>query len=1240
MAFVPSKSMLAKRRHVLAMSLQNLTHAQASLLHNLVSSEFPHLTAAAQVHELTLQSCAPTSFSTVSSADLILWQADNHVDLSDEQIIALTERIRLGANLMLTFGSAPGKLPMRLSAILPTIGWTTQIDYPDWYRRQAVVVSFSDSEIFSNDEAAGLAFPFFFPLRPFSAVERGEGRYERYAQTIAKLNRTVAPGSKTWTRSLLNRDWRVRLSGADCGNSPLLITGHYGAGRIAVLAGQAEAIEASPRANDIWSTLFGWLIASRVHSVDNQIPLPEIGVSIQRGAAHIQITNTAARSVSCHLAVRVLTWEGALIGDLPSEPLNLPVNGSSTQVLPLPRASSIGYQALSFRHEIQLRVGVLSADGATLLAERNIALNLEPELQVNVSAGNLNAIANPFHTPYTETLRPFVDRMGALISAYAYPPGTTVNATVEISNGLRNLASLASVHDLSTPQNTSVMALNDDSANNKIPIDGIKAFSVWRGKSHAENILQFKFPEKVTIASLTLVGTPGESSDGRNHNPAIAVIICDGKQVIRVADLDARFEVAYGRATFTFPSQSVEELTLCFPWPNAEKGRRRAEPWLAEVLIDGWIGEPSSPVQQQLVVTLEDAMTGAATEVLHQSVFLSSGTRHTVQVSFTMPSLKGEMDFYRLRAKYGNVDNAVAVLNTSGKKVLPPITDILPEDAANLGFIVTRGFRNVFSIGTGTSEIGPAWAQPDDLIWAYSRQLKQIHRDARTKANRLYVTEDDMRHYATPWKSFSNGAYFYDIATPLLVERLEAQPNWSKSVEVALEHSDRWDTGPEMKSLHSWQDFVEFDRELRHNGHPGLRGKTRQEIADEIHAEHEAAWQGWHLSRYTGAVSELRQAFADKQKQLTIIAQGLPIVAGESGEALAATIRGMSDDSTWGMVADSIPLTTGRQLAEIAWNPVWKISTQGMWAYNSGVLNNEHWHSPVGTTEPSRRTMYNRAWRGMVWSDGTYGSVYSYGFNSNVGSSYAMADNDWQQWWLMQQRHCLLWPEQPLGAGLVLSSALFADSAHLQFSCGDALEANPLLPQYAMAFERFYMAGVGISFGANASALDRWTGTAPLILFNPDAFSEEEVNSVLRLQARGVFIAACGSLRSRPASRLRHVPGIFQIEQDPARLTHEAAMRIASALHKALRLPIVFPPGTTGYGFLMGTTKFIVLEDWKEEGRETVLLVEAHPSSKSARACDVNEHRKLDVRVEGEMWAITVPLRPGDGTIIALMEEV
>jgi hypothetical protein len=103
-----------------------------------------------------------------------------------------------------------------------------------------------------------------------------------------------------------------------------------------------------------------------------------------------------------------------------------------------------------------------------------------------------------------------------------------------------------------------------------------------------------------------------------------------------------------------------------------------------------------------------------------------------------------------------------------------------------MGFIVTRGFRNVFATGTGTAEINAGWGQPDDLIWAYSRQLKQIGERSRTQAAKLYVTENDMRHYSTPWRQFGNGEEFYDVGTPSLVEQAKKDRRWKTAARLPL----------------------------------------------------------------------------------------------------------------------------------------------------------------------------------------------------------------------------------------------------------------------------------------------------------------------------------------------------------------------------------------------------------------------------------------------------------------------
>ena len=128
--------------------------------------------------------------------------------------------------------------------------------------------------------------------------------------------------------------------------------------------------------------------------------------------------------------------------------------------------------------------------------------------------------------------------------------------------------------------------------------------------------------------------------------------------------------------------------------------------------------------------------------------------------------------------------------------------------------------------GRAPRKLAPVGRSPDDLIWAYSRQLKQIGANARTQANRLYVTESDLRHYSTPWRAFPNGELFYDVGTPDLVQAMKKRPGWDQSDIVVLGHSDRWDTGPQMSMLHGWQDFVEFDEYLREKGLAGIDAKN------------------------------------------------------------------------------------------------------------------------------------------------------------------------------------------------------------------------------------------------------------------------------------------------------------------------------------------------------------------------------------------------------------------------------
>ena len=95
----------------------------------------------------------------------------------------------------------------------------------------------------------------------------------------------------------------------------------------------------------------------------------------------------------------------------------------------------------------------------------------------------------------------------------------------------------------------------------------------------------------------------------------------------------------------------------------------------------------------------------------------------------------------------------------------------------------------------------------------------------------------------------------------------------------------------------------------------------------------------------------------------------------------------------------------------MAFDPWWDFTSNYVWGWNSAILNNPYWYAPVGTTEPSRRQYSDRAWRATIDGDGHYRSMFTYGYGMNGGTSYTMNQNDWQQDWLMQERHSLIYPE-------------------------------------------------------------------------------------------------------------------------------------------------------------------------------------------------------------------------------------
>ncbi|MEI7733211.1 MAG: hypothetical protein WCO56_26810 [Verrucomicrobiota bacterium] len=489
------------------------TAAGEITLFNVTPAQTPALAAALQAAALSPQT--GNASAPVFRGSLILWEARARggKDFTPESAQGLGEWTRQGGQLLLTLSEDPGTGPMRLAFMLPITGWQTQGQAREGARKNGEgVIGEQDAELFPRNEAANVPLGFYYPLRPFSAVERGEGRYEYLERTIPYVELPVPPGNTFWTRPLLNRDWRVRARAQDAGKTPVLLTGRYGAGRVAVCATSIAA--AGAEAGPLWSGVLRWLMAddpatpTPTPAAATPLPTPLCTVDAERRLLHVALLNPGGQALPVRVVLRLRTWERALVGDV-EQALTVPANSQAVAELPLPKPSATGYQALEFRDAFDGRLGILSADGRTLLQEVRVPMDLRPPLLLTVTTDNLRAAEYPFNAPGPQTLA-FPNRMGMEVNAYAFKPGQMVNATVVVANGLRNLAPLAKAQDETQPGNASAMALNDEAAfgeQGPNP-DKIPGYGAWTGQAGRENVLRFEFATPATVAGVELVGSP------------------------------------------------------------------------------------------------------------------------------------------------------------------------------------------------------------------------------------------------------------------------------------------------------------------------------------------------------------------------------------------------------------------------------------------------------------------------------------------------------------------------------------------------------------------------------------------------------------------------------------------------------------------------------------------------------------------------------------------------------------
>jgi hypothetical protein len=566
------------------------------------------------------------------AGDVVVWECGGGKDeMCDEQAMALGERVRMGASVLLTLDRNPGTTPMRLSFLSPTSGFETQTHFDDDALPGRIEAASFDTTFFTGDEARGLVLPFHYAIRPLATTERGQTKYERFKRPIQHLKDTVVgPNDDFWSKSLLNRERIVRVRGGDIFASPLLVTGLYGAGRVAVIASSGRALDSWPGGPKFWAAVLSWLAGSTLQSAGaNVSQVPVLSVDSVGHGAHLNLKNPSSSPMPVQVIGRASTWEGSLLGEETGElhrAVTLPAKGSLTVEMAFPPPSLTNYQALAAADAFQLRVGLLSADGSTVLLERRMALDFRPAVRLAVSTNNLSGWQYPFHAPGLDSLPLFDQRMGAQVSAYSYPPAGRVEAEVMVTNGLTNLAPLARVVDESNPGNASVEALNDQATIAfKGTSDGVEGHGAWMGAA-GDNVLSFTFAHPVTLTSVVLLGSDGERQE---LNPSAGSVELDGKRVASSGVLDAEFVSGFGQARLGFAPTQATKVTLRLSQKPSKK--KTGGMSLGEIRLEGWTGDPAPPANGTLTVFLVDAQSGKETPLGTKEVSLKAGASESMK---------------------------------------------------------------------------------------------------------------------------------------------------------------------------------------------------------------------------------------------------------------------------------------------------------------------------------------------------------------------------------------------------------------------------------------------------------------------------------------------------------------------------------------------------------------------------------------------------------------------------------
>lgn len=1057
----------------------------------------------------------------VSSSDWD-WTADH---------AAMESILKKGGSVILSLRATSNKQIYALEDLAPVNFWS--LESSALQRLSSGILAPRGSPFAQVLQTPGARLPMRYDLHlPYSPWETGQHRYE-------------------WERmgkSLLNTDWQTLLVSDQDGHLPLLVEGRCYAGHVFIFAGDLAGTDFAS-----WSgypsfvhTLLSLARPTPVASgpaVDGlKISVP----SYQPGSGDLQVlvANPGASAVQAVFSAKVRTLVRGLMNSF-SEEINVPAGQTLTVKFPEgapAREAGVavpsGDTALPFR---RLEVGLCALDRQRIAVEADAVVDRTPATQLALQGEDVQQFPAVDSWPMGGI--DMTNGKGFHLARYTYFCGEQPHVTVRLSQGLHNIAPLATASDLNWPENITVQGLNDgaisyDSVRTKFPLCGY-----WSGHPAEAQHLQLTWPMPVMVAGQQLFAQTDyrhwDATNPRNYK-------LTGQNGDKTLDLAAVTDAAYqdGVRGDSFPPQTLTRCELAITGlgttPRGEPSAigcamANVDPKIncsiGEWEVDGWPSATPPPAAKgHLAIVCHDLSTGKTTPLLDKDVDVPALAQSDFPV--VVPTRDG-LGQVTIEARFTPAEGGEPEVATLPFLFVPRDKPHLLAKSvlcdADIGLLCTPGFCAIDDFGKGTSDDTGGWGGPDDKAWAWSLDMMEISDDPRCRyyPQHFLLSPVGMTHYSNPYHDFPSGEYGWDWATPHLVDIVTTgRFKGKKTFHITL--ADRWNGVP-IGSTFAWTDIVRFDEYLRGQGKPGLQGKTRTELWKEIASQHANEYQHFILGRYADAMLGTQAAMAKVGVSFMNETHGsFPLAGGEMGRKLAAVDTAVGTDLFWELRDEDVFKGIGYRVGLVSANPNLKSGAYDQWEWISGTQQNATWFAPSGDAEPSRSQWYNTYWKGRVDSDGVYQPYTMYGFSLQGGMGVKCTMSDWTQFNRVQSTMIWVRPDQPAGVGIVSSwqlqenhmapnsrrfgFGLYASDGYHPDDPHNTDGAHPQIDaELGEVYHRLVKNGVPLSFIANTDTLKKWNSTRPLVAVDGFEVDPWEIAEFDRLNRAGTPIIAIGS---------------------------------------------------------------------------------------------------------------------------------